>query len=535
MRHAPLALTAAALLATLSLAAEPEKKEPEKKKWDVGAPPGEAATASLDTRTGTWMSVDASPDGKTLVFDLLGDLYTLPIEGGEAKPLTHGMAWDMQPRFSPDGKRIAYVSDAGGGDNVWVMNADGTGAHAVSSEDFRLLNNPVWHPSGDYVAARKHYSGTRSLGSGEIWLFHASGGKGVAAQREAELAEGPRRARVLARRPLRLLLAGRDSRARVRVQQELAPADLRDPAPRHHGRHDRAVRDRAGRRGAAGALARREAPRVRPPPEGADDAVREGPEDGRGAARVGRPRARPPGGVGDPRRLPRVRVAVRGLRDRRLGAGEDLARRHGVGRGEGRPLPREGHARGPQGRALRDGRRAGHVRRAPAPLGDRVPRRQPGRLLGARVPLRQGPPGRRAAAPHGPDRPLRALPERLARRPADRLHHLGRRRVRQRARPRREDGPRDGADEGARQVPRAALLAGRPHGRLHPRERRLPDLAVAGHRDGRLPRGGRRHGRAGARHQGRRRAAVRRVERAALRDAHERQERGRPLVDARLA
>ena len=106
MRIAPLALTAAALLATLSLAtlslaAEPEKKEPEKKKWDVNAPPGEASTATLDTRTGTWMSVDVSPDGKTLVFDLLGDLYTLPIEGGEAKALTHGIAWEMQPRFSP--------------------------------------------------------------------------------------------------------------------------------------------------------------------------------------------------------------------------------------------------------------------------------------------------------------------------------------------------------------------------------------------------------------------------------------------------
>ena len=177
MRIASLALVTTAALAALLPAAEPAK---EKEKWSVDAPPGEAKTVALDTRTGTWMSVDASPDGKTLVFDLLGDLYTLPVEGGEAKALTHSIAWDMQPRFSPDGKRIAYVSDAGGGDNVWVMNADGTGARAVSTEDFRLLNNPVWHPSGDYVAARKHYSGTRSLGSGEIWLFHASGGKGVA-------------------------------------------------------------------------------------------------------------------------------------------------------------------------------------------------------------------------------------------------------------------------------------------------------------------------------------------------------------------
>ena len=353
-------------------------------------------------------------------------------------------------------------------------------------------------------------------------------------QREAELAEGPRRARVLPGRPLRLLLAGRDPGAHVRVQQELAPADLRDRAPRHDGRHDRAVRDRAGWRGAAGALARRKAPRVRPPADGADDAVREGPEDGRGASAVGRPRARPPGSVGDPRRLPRLRVAARGLGDRRLGAGEDLARRRGVGCGEGHPFPREGHARGPQGRALRDGRRPRRVRRSPAPLGDRVPRRRPGGLLGARVPLRQGPVGRCAAAPHGAGRPLRALPERLARRPARRVHDLGRRRVRQRAGARREDGPRDGADEGARQVPRAALLAGRPHRRVHPLERRLPDLAVAGDRDRRLPRGGRRDGRAGPGDEGRRRAAVRRVERAALRDADERQERGRPRVDPRL-
>ncbi|WP_077038178.1 amidohydrolase family protein, partial [Pelomonas sp. KK5] len=125
----------------------------------------------LDTRSGTWMSVDVSPDGKTLVFDLLGDLYTLPIDGGEAKALTHSIAWEQQARFSPDGKRIAYLSDAGGGDNVWIMNADGSEPHALTKEDFRLLNNPVWHPGGKYILARKHYTGTRSLGSGEIWMY----------------------------------------------------------------------------------------------------------------------------------------------------------------------------------------------------------------------------------------------------------------------------------------------------------------------------------------------------------------------------
>lgn len=153
--------------------------EPEKKKWDVNNPPGERAEVSIDTRTGTWMTVDVSPDGKQLVFDLLGDLYLLPIEGGEAKALTHSIAWEMQARFSPDGKQIAYMSDAGGGDNIWLMNVDGANARALTSEDFRLLNNPVWHPNGQYIAARKHYSSTRSLGSGEIWLYHVGGGKGV--------------------------------------------------------------------------------------------------------------------------------------------------------------------------------------------------------------------------------------------------------------------------------------------------------------------------------------------------------------------
>ncbi len=153
---------------------------PNTKKWDVNHPPGTPQNVNIDTQSGTWMSVDVSPDGKQLVFDLLGDLYVLPINGGEAAPLTHSIAWEMQPRFSPDGKQIAYISDAEGGDNLWLMNLDGSNAHSVSKENFRLLNNPVWHPGGQYLAARKHYTGTRSLGSGEIWLYHPAGGKGVA-------------------------------------------------------------------------------------------------------------------------------------------------------------------------------------------------------------------------------------------------------------------------------------------------------------------------------------------------------------------
>lgn len=155
-------------------------EEPE---WDVMNPPGLdgelGQDIAIDTTEGTWMSLDVSPDGQTIVFDLLGDLYAMPLAGGEARALTTGVAWDMQPRFSPDGKWIAFTSDRGGGDNIWVVRADGTDPRPVTKETFRLLNSPVWSPDGRFIAARKHFTKHRSLGAGEIWMYHVSGGDGV--------------------------------------------------------------------------------------------------------------------------------------------------------------------------------------------------------------------------------------------------------------------------------------------------------------------------------------------------------------------
>ncbi|MFB0980474.1 MAG: amidohydrolase family protein [Alteromonadaceae bacterium] len=148
-------------------------------KWSVNNPQGDFTTAKIDVRSGTWMNVDLSPDGKTIVFDLLGDIYTMPSSGGEAKALMTDIAWQMQPRFSPDGKYIAFTSDEDGGDNLWVMKIDGSDAKAITTETFRLLNSPAWSPDGNYIVGRKHFTGSRSLGAGEVWMYHKSGGNGI--------------------------------------------------------------------------------------------------------------------------------------------------------------------------------------------------------------------------------------------------------------------------------------------------------------------------------------------------------------------
>ena len=173
MRNLSLLALISVLFCQLSLA------QMDKKKWDVNNPPGESKEITFTVDEGTWMNLDVSPNGQTIVFDLLGDLYTIPISGGTANLLRGGLAYQVQPRFSPDGKRILFTSDEGGGDNLWMMKSDGSDAKAVTKESFRLLNNGAWVANSEYVVGRKHFSSTRSLGAGEIWMYHTTGGDGI--------------------------------------------------------------------------------------------------------------------------------------------------------------------------------------------------------------------------------------------------------------------------------------------------------------------------------------------------------------------
>jgi len=162
---------------TARAAAPPQK--PAEQKWDVAQSLGPSRKLSFETSEGTWINVDVSPDGRRIVFDLLGDIYAMPIEGGRATRLTSGPAFDMQPRFSPDGRRIAFISDRDGLNNVWTMSPDGSAPRQVSKEKERDVNSPAWSPDGQYVFVRKHYVQARSLGAGEVWMYHSSGGAGL--------------------------------------------------------------------------------------------------------------------------------------------------------------------------------------------------------------------------------------------------------------------------------------------------------------------------------------------------------------------
>lgn len=151
--------------------------------WDVENLE-ESFQQSIDVTEGTWITVDVSPDGQDVVFDLLGDLYMMPIGGADGsddqfpQKLTSGVSWDMQPTFSPDGRSIAFCSDRKGeskksGWNIWIIDRSTGATRQVTNETFRLLHSPAWSPDGQYIVARKHFTSRRSLGAGEIWMYHA--------------------------------------------------------------------------------------------------------------------------------------------------------------------------------------------------------------------------------------------------------------------------------------------------------------------------------------------------------------------------
>jgi Tol biopolymer transport system component/imidazolonepropionase-like amidohydrolase len=200
------------ILALLGIAAGIVVAEEEK---NEGLPLPVAEVIEFETREGTWMSIDVSPDGKTLVFDLLGDLYTLPIEGGEAVRIAGGTSFESQPRFSPDGKSIAFLSDRSGVENVWLADNDGSNPRPVSKDKFtqarpQLLASPSWTPDGEYILVSKTRPPDRTYG---LFLYHRDGGTGLRVGPPPPKEEAPKPGEPLPQLPNKLgAVASKDGR-----------------------------------------------------------------------------------------------------------------------------------------------------------------------------------------------------------------------------------------------------------------------------------------------------------------------------------
>ncbi|MDP2496445.1 MAG: amidohydrolase family protein [Candidatus Palauibacterales bacterium] len=157
--------------------------------WDVTEPRGETREIDFTTTEGTGMSVDVAPGGGWLVFDLMGHVYRMPMEGGQAESLTQesGLAWNGHPRISPDGEHIAFVSDRAGQQDLWIMGADGSDPRPVSEDRDLEPGTPAWTPDGRYIVVRRDGISADGGTDEGLWMYHRDGGSGVKLAAEDEV------------------------------------------------------------------------------------------------------------------------------------------------------------------------------------------------------------------------------------------------------------------------------------------------------------------------------------------------------------
>lgn len=177
-------------LAVATLAAQ-DQKAPAKK---PGLPLKPDRKIEFTTDEATWLSLTLTPDAKSIIFELLGDLYSLPISGGEAKPITSGLAFDSQPSVSPDGKRIAFISDREGSENLWISNIDGSEPKQLSKDPQGDFQSPSWTPDGEYVLVSRQPDN----GLSEIWMYNVQGGSGVQVTKSSPKPDTPPQQRLRA-------------------------------------------------------------------------------------------------------------------------------------------------------------------------------------------------------------------------------------------------------------------------------------------------------------------------------------------------
>ncbi|KAJ4463331.1 hypothetical protein C8J55DRAFT_444178 [Lentinula edodes] len=201
--------------------------------WDISTDFPYPRLLEYDVQEGTWLRLDVHPISGDIVFDMLGDIYCIPASEAyaydkntvaRARPVLLGIPYDADPRFSPDGKRLAFRSDAGIGiDNIWLMHWTGceemdirpstavdpllaealaekdkedhllfiqrvsetktrqrnrlrregrVSAHRVTNETYRYVSGPRFHPSGNKIITSKWYTGKVTISAPEGWEYN---------------------------------------------------------------------------------------------------------------------------------------------------------------------------------------------------------------------------------------------------------------------------------------------------------------------------------------------------------------------------
>jgi Tol biopolymer transport system component len=120
-------------------------------------------------------SARLSPDGKTVIFDTdrvgNGDVFTVPVEGGEPTSFGSSPRADNSPRYSPDGSQVALISDRGGSPDIWLVPVSGGEARNLTASPGDEAE-PTWSPDGTMIA----FASNRDVGGFDVWVIPAAGG-----------------------------------------------------------------------------------------------------------------------------------------------------------------------------------------------------------------------------------------------------------------------------------------------------------------------------------------------------------------------
>lgn len=170
------ALTVSLLFLLFGFSAQVFAQQMEDAPSHVDLPLEPGRIINLNTNEGTWLSLDVHPSGEKIIFDYMGNLYEMPITGGEATQLTHGMGFDSQPVYSPDGDKVVFISDRSGGDNIWILDLQTMQARQRTKGKNYRMQGPIWTPDGEYIIAAR--TGLRE-GVHKLRLYHAESGSGT--------------------------------------------------------------------------------------------------------------------------------------------------------------------------------------------------------------------------------------------------------------------------------------------------------------------------------------------------------------------